>query len=204
MDKISEGAESSIYSVNFMGLDGILKRRMSKPYRIREIDESIRTRRTRKEARIMGIVSSLGINSPTVLLADRYDILMSRIRGSSMNRILESNTGKIPRSVFSEIGRGIAVLHNNNITHGDYTPANIMIDKKQNAHIIDFGLSDISLSAEDKAMDILLMKRSIDEAHFGVFIKSYKAACKESASILKRLEDIEKRGRYNTRTLLTV
>lgn len=202
MEKISEGAESSIYSLDFLGLDSVLKRRTSKAYRIGELDRSLREKRTRKEARIMGIVSSLGIDSPVVLLVDRYDIVMSRIKGRNLNVILGKKGKMDLNRVFDNIGKSIAILHNNNITHGDYTPANIIIDHRQNAYLIDFGLSDMSLSIEDKALDILLMKRAINGKYFNAFIKSYRTDCKDSSQILKRLEEIEKRGRYNTRTLL--
>jgi len=197
MKRISEGAEARIYSVDIFGIDGILKLRANKNYRIKEIDEDLRVQRTRREARIMDIVRSLGINAPTLLLVDKYGIFMTRVNGRNLNTAGKSNAG-----VFSVLGTYAAMLHNSNIIHGDFTPANVMIDRGGNTHLIDFGLSDITNSVEEKALDILLMKRSITGNEFKRFLKTYSKRCSESKSILKSLAEIEKRGRYNSRTLM--
>ncbi len=199
---ISEGAEAKVYSVEFIGRESILKRRIKKSYRIKEIDEELRTNRTRNEARILGLVSGIGINSPVLFFVDRGDIIMERINGISLNEIIRHREGT--SSVFSTLGIYAAVLHNNNIAHGDYTPANVIVSKGRKPYLIDFGLSEITNSIEEKALDILLMKRSISTESFNIFLKRYKRSCINGKAILKRLSVIEKRGRYNTRTLLTV
>jgi Kae1-associated kinase Bud32 len=202
MKIVSEGAEARIYSVRCMGIESVLKRRIRKNYRINEIDTRLRITRTRNEARIMGLASSLGINAPILLLVDQYDIVMSKVNGDRLCDMLNrknSDMGKI----FAILGRYAAILHNNNIAHGDYTPANVIVGKTAEAHIIDFGLAEITTSVEEKALDLLLMKRSISSSHFGKFVESYRRYCKESVIVLKRLALIEKRGRYNTRTLIT-
>ncbi len=204
LKKISEGAEAHIYSGNFFGFDGILKRRVEKRYRLKGIDENLRIQRTKNEARILGLVYSLGINSPGLLLVDKYDIYMHRIYGDRLNDILDSDIkAKKIEKVFRALGRHAAILHNNSIAHGDYTPANAILGKNGDVYIIDFGLSEITASLEEKALDILLMKRSVDKRNFDVFVEAYKKECKESKMVLKRLGGIEKRGRYNLRTLIT-
>lgn len=200
MLKVSEGAEAQIYSLAFLGQDGILKRRAEKGYRIREIDEGIRAQRTKSEARIMGLVSALGINSPIVLLVDRYDIIMSRVSGRPLSSVLGEKT--VPRGVFSVLGGYAAMLHNNDVTHGDFTPANVLVGKGGAVCLIDFGLSEITNSVEQKAIDILLMKRSLNARDFSAFVNSYRKRCKGHAAILKRLGQIERRGRYKTRTIM--
>ena len=98
MKMISEGAEAQIHSIRFMGMEGVLKRRIKKKYRIDEMDRELRAMRTKKEARIMGFVSTLQINAPMLLLVDRYDIIMSRIEGKQLSEILNSgdvNLGRI-------------------------------------------------------------------------------------------------------------
>lgn len=203
MKKLSEGAEAHIYSINFLGFDGILKRRIKKSYRIRDIDDNLRLERTKSEARIMGFVSSFGINSPNVLLVSKYDIIMNRIYGKNLNDILNSNSKRDNlQKIFAILGHYAALLHNNNIIHGDYTPANVIIDANGAAYLIDFGLSDTTNSIEDKALDLLLMKRSVEKDDFRKFIDIYSKNSRDSKSIIKRLGEIEKRGRYNTRTLL--
>ena len=200
MKKISEGAESYIYSGKFLGIEGILKRRIVKKYRLKEIDEGLRSQRTRSEARILCLASELGISSPRVFLVDKYDIYMTRIDGIMLSDLLDSGEKRKMNGLFETIGSYCALLHNSNIAHGDYTPANIMV-KGNAAYVIDFGLSEITNSIEQKALDLLLMKRSITAKQNALFISSYKKACKEDKHILQRLNEIEKRGRYNTRTL---
>jgi Kae1-associated kinase Bud32 len=204
MRMISEGAEAHIYSLEFLGFDCVLKRRIKKYYRINEIDDDLRLKRTRSEARIMGQISGLGINSPRVLLVGKYEIIMKKVEGIGLGKLIYSNRRSAHlNSIFSTLGNYIAILHNNNITHGDYTPANIIVSKNDETYIIDFGLSEMTNSIEEKALDLLLMKRSVDGKFFRAFIGSYSKTCKESAEVLLRLGQIEKRGRYNTRTILT-
>lgn len=198
MRKISEGAESSIYAARLLGLDCILKRRIEKSYRLKEIDEGLRVRRTRNEARIMGFVSSLGISAPLLLMVGRYDIYMSRLDGKNLNCV----NLKDGRAIFSTIGSYAALLHDNDITHGDFTTANVMVNGNC-ISIIDFGLSEITNSMESKALDLLLMKRSASTTQFGILLESYMRKCKDSGAIVSRMKEIEKRGRYNTRTMLT-
>lgn len=202
--KIAEGAESDIYSCSLMGFDAILKRRIEKKYRLKTIDENLRNQRTKNEARILGLVSSLGINSPGLVLVDKYDIYMHRIYGTGLNDIINSKSTKIKvgEKIFRELGSYARILHQNNIAHGDYTPANIIVDKNSAVYIIDFGLSEITNSIEEKALDLLLMKRSIDRNSFKTFLTAYRKENPQSKIVINRLEEIEKRGRYNTRTLM--
>ncbi|MFI5412798.1 MAG: KEOPS complex kinase/ATPase Bud32 [Candidatus Micrarchaeales archaeon] len=202
IQKLSEGAESEIYSLKFLGFDSVLKKRIRKRYRVEELDRNIRVQRTRNEARIIGMMSSLGVNAPSLLLLEKYDIIMTRLYGTNLNNLLDSDSGINFDKIFSSLGKYIAILHNNEIAHGDFTPANVILDKNRNVYLIDFGLSEITNSIEDKALDILLMKRSVDVRHFGSLIKSYKSICRCQKDVLDRLAEIEKRGRYNTRTLL--
>ena len=69
-------------------------------------------------------------------------------------------------------------------------------------HFIDFGLGFISRKYEDRAIDIHLFKQALEAKHFKnweilfkEFEKSYKKS-KDSKIIFKRLNAVEKRGRY--------
>ena len=98
-------------------------------------------------------------------------------------------------------GEILARMHGIDIVHGDFTPANIMVDAGE-VHVIDFGLSEFSKDAEEKALDILLMKRSITPEMYKEFREGYAKVSKDSKAILNRLAKIESRGRYQTRTLM--
>jgi Kae1-associated kinase Bud32 len=198
--RISEGAEAVIYSTVFMGFDAVVKERIRKRYRIKEMDDRIRTARTKREARILSFASDVGVRVPSVLLVDRYGICMSRIIGSNLNTLMKE--GENLEGLFYRLGRYAGLLHDAGIVHGDYTPANVLIDKEHEPWIIDFGLSDTTSSFEEEALDLLLMKRSVSTKQFAEFVKGYKTQRKNSAEVLRRLAAIEKRGRYQTRTLL--
>ncbi len=204
MQLISEGAEAKIYSTNFLGAEAIVKDRIKKNYRISAIDEQIREQRTRREAKILYLSSMNGLMVPKVLLLSSTTIFMEMVHGKVLHSMIDnSTTTKRYISIMNEAGRNLGVLHNLNIAHGDYTPANLMLDKNGNVWIIDFGLSEITLSIEEKALDLLLMKRSISKVFFASFMRGYSSASKQQKEITKRLSDIEKRGRYQTRTLMT-
>jgi len=199
--RISEGAEARIYSCNFLGFDSVIKRRIKKRYRLATIDEDIRVHRTKNEARILALVSSLGISSPGLLMVGKYDIYMHMINGTRLSEMLGSKTNL--NRVFAQLGRYAAMLHNNNIVHGDYTPANVMVGKNGDVCLIDFGLSEMTNSMEERALDLLLMKRSVAGELFEGFLQGYRKECRDGGRVIERLGGIEKRGRYNTRSLIT-
>ncbi|MFH8120302.1 MAG: serine/threonine protein kinase, partial [Candidatus Aenigmatarchaeota archaeon] len=60
---------------------------------------------------------------------------------------------------------------------------------------IDFGLSSFSEDIEDKAVDFLLMKKSIKKDEFEEFFKGYKSYGLWE-KVIERAKEIERRGRY--------
>jgi len=131
---------------------------------------------------------------------------MDKLNGRMLNSILESGkSGKKIKSVVAKAGIQLGKLHVLDIVHGDYTPANIMVDPNGKVSVIDFGLGEVTNSIEGKALDVLLMKRSIDKKLYSIFQKEYvhTEKYKYGRSVLSRLAEIEKRGRYQTRTLIS-
>ena len=98
--------------------------------------------------------------------------------------------------------RGLGALHSSGIIHGDFTTANILI-KSDGISVIDFGLSYYSSSAEDMAFDVLLFKRSVSEEDFHAFERAYESGFAKAREVLKKLAEIEMRGRYQNRSLET-
>ncbi len=195
MKMFSEGAEAKIYEDELLGQSVLVKVREEKKYRVKKLDDEIRTLRTKSEARVLYRASKLGVRVPKVVAVGRFSIYMERLGGKLM-RDSEHHPG-----IFTILGTMLGMLHEGNIVHGDFTPANVMLDGGRVA-IIDFGLGTMSSSIEDKAFDLLLMKRSVDAKMYSLLEESYSARCKEAKSIIGRLADIEKRGRYQTRTLM--
>jgi TP53 regulating kinase and related kinases len=201
MKIISEGAEAKIYSTNILGIPAIVKDRVRKSYREKQLDARIRKQRTRTEAKILAIASEKGIRVPKVIMLGSNQITMEGLKGTMLNALPEKAK---TTAIISECARQLSALHALGIVHGDYTPANILVDGSWRAWVIDFGLGEITNSVEEKALDVLLMKRAIRRNLYAAFEKEYLRASKGSGrAIIAQLSEIEKRGRYQTRTLLS-
>ncbi|MBD3204669.1 Kae1-associated serine/threonine protein kinase [Candidatus Woesearchaeota archaeon] len=194
MEKIAQGAEAKI----FIKEDRIIKHRFEKKYRIPEIGEPLRKFRTRREAKVIGKLPP-EVKGPKLIEMDDTDmkIEMSYIDGPKVRDILEENI-----DLAEEIGRKTAVLHNNNIIHGDLTTSNMIYFEKE-IYFIDFGLSFFSHKIEDMAVDIHLLRQALESKHhtiykkaYELFLKGYKEKSKDYDNIIKRLKKVEKRGRY--------
>ena len=196
MEMIGKGAEAYVYT----NRDVVLKVRPKKYYRIDEIDVKIRRERTRREAKILSVLNNSNISAP--LLIDYSDkemyIEMSYIDGKKLRDVLtERNIKAYAQAVATLVGK----LHNLNIVHQDLTTSNFIV-RNGELFIIDFGLSFFSNKAEDRAVDIHLLKRAIESKHsvlFNDFIESFFEAYsrfKFSKEVIERIKKVELRGRY--------
>ena len=194
---LMQGAEAVILQEgNF-----IIKDRIPKSYRIKELDDKIRKHRTKEEKKLLERASKL-ISSPNPLpLENFYQIKMPFIKGKKLSEELDNFSLEKQKKIIKTVGENIAKIHNADIIHGDLTTSNmILVDKE--IFLIDFGLGFISIKKEDKAVDLHLLKQALESRHFknweilfNAFLEGYKK-CKESKEILERLKAIEKRGRY--------
>ncbi len=200
MEKMTEGAEADIFKLKFMGLDAILKYRRAKPYMEKSLYENIRISRTKNEAKLMMLAVYSGASAPKLLFATKYAVCMEAIKGIRLDEMLAMkhvNRVKVMRGMGAEL----AMLHSSMIAHGDYTPANIIVDETMKVHVIDFGLSEYTFSLEDKAIDLLLMKRSLSKKDYSMSIESYARHLESATKTLEKLEEIEQRGRYQDRSM---
>jgi TP53 regulating kinase and related kinases len=122
--------------------------------------------------------------------------------------IMEFVDGRVAKDVITsrlceEIGKYTALLHTNDIIHGDLTTSNFIVSKK--LVVLDFGLSYYSQRREDRAVDIRLIKEIFSSAHvsyykevYEAFLRGYSEVCGEyeTQKILKNVSEIERRGRY--------
>jgi Kae1-associated kinase Bud32 len=194
MRMLSEGAESKVFETSIFGRSAVVKVRQPKAYRIRELDEALRRTRTRKEAKAMHKANIAGVRTPEIFAIGKFSIYMEKVPGKLLK---DANDEGID---YGAIGMMLARMHNADVTHGDFTPANIVVGE-EGICIIDFGLSDVSNSIEDKAIDLLLMKRSISGENYHIMESAYRKESKNPEQIVLRLAEIEKRGRYQIRTL---
>jgi Kae1-associated kinase Bud32 len=74
---------------------------------------------------------------------------------------------------------------------------------------IDFGLGDYSDEVEARGVDLLLMSRAFKSTHFSLYSKAFEAVVEGYRSVageddtqlaLKKMREIEKRGRYSERS----
>jgi len=196
---IFQGAEAKI----ILNGDLVIKDRIKKNYRIKEIDEKIRKQRTKAEKKLLEKASKI-INAPDPFPLEEFNkIKMPFIKGNKLSEQLNSFPLKKQKELCKKIGETIAKLHENGIIHGDLTTSN-MILKEDKIYLIDFGLGYISIKIEDKAVDLHLLKQALEAKHFenwevlfNEVLKGYQNY-KESAKVLERVKAIEKRGRYRS------
>src|SRR3989338_2712191 len=195
MKLIAQGAESKI----FLERNRIIKDRFRKTYRIKEIDDRLRKARTKREAKILDKLQKINFPVPGLIKNNEKDTLeIQYIKGKLLKNILnKQNCIKLSK----EIGEKVAILHNNNIIHHDLTTSNMIFNKQ--IYFIDFGLSFFSTKIEDRAVDLHLLKEALESKHSKIWEKCYEAAleayekkAKNGRQVIKRLEVVEKRGRY--------
>ncbi|MDD5650328.1 MAG: KEOPS complex kinase/ATPase Bud32, partial [Candidatus Nanoarchaeia archaeon] len=198
MTIIAQGAEAVLIKEG----NNLIKERIKKDYRIKEIDDKIRKLRTRSESKLIERASKI-INVPKIIDSNdkTMKITMEFIDGIKLVNHLDNINDKEREIILKQIGEGVSLLHNNNIIHGDLTTSN-MILKDNKVYFIDFGLGFISDKSEDKAVDIHLFKQALDSKHythseksFENFLKGYKEKSKNFKEINTRFEKVESRGR---------
>lgn len=180
------GAEAVVKAVRIIGMKAVRKSRVPKSYRVPALDKKLRAERTRAEARLLNRAKMAGVSCPVVLQVEEFDLVMGFIEGARPDMSADES---------EEAGRTLAALHEDDIIHGDFTPANLIVNSK-GMHVIDFGLGFVSNDIEDKAVDVFTMLRSLDsEAKKNAFIAGYGKYDK-ARSVLGRVKEVEKRVRY--------
>jgi Kae1-associated kinase Bud32 len=203
MKLIAQGAEAKLFR------DGnqLIKDRVSKGYRIEFLDKKLRKRRSKKEAKILAKLGELGL-SPKLIEHEDHKITMEYIDGVTLRDYINQKNYK---DLMKELAEKIAIIHNNGIIHGDLTTSNFVLKGKRNIKknrifFIDFGLTFESSQIEHKAVDLHLLRQALESKHYElwedaykIFLSVYEKKCKEGKEIIKRLENVEKRGRYKNK-----
>lgn len=195
---IKKGAEADIYMIEWYNRKAISKIRTPKQYRHAELDLAVRKQRTVHEASLMSAAKLAGVATPFMYFVDpaRTEIVMEFVEGPSAKDALTT-------SLCNEMGRYSAILHANNIIHGDPTTSNFILSEK-GLVLLDFGLAYYSERTEDMAVDIRLTKEVFTSAHialegaFESFAAGYASVAgeKRTAKLLENVREIEQRGRY--------
>ncbi|NCN65776.1 MAG: Kae1-associated serine/threonine protein kinase [Candidatus Altiarchaeum hamiconexum] len=221
MELIAKGAESNLYK------DGeiLIKERLKKDYRITEIDEKLRKKRTLGESKILQKLKG-ELNVPEVIRVDdkNFKIFMKFMGGSLMKDLVKKDKEQTKRElkdIAVQLGKQIAKMHRLNVIHNDLTTSNIIISslrsdiskagfeitngEEKKVYLIDFGLSYVSQRTEDKATDLVVLEHSLNATGIGFLagdvIEGYKniyEECndKKADEIFKRMKEVKKRVRY--------
>lgn len=204
---IARGAEAILYREKFEGQEALVKERIKKSYRLPQMDLELRSQRTRREVRLLSEARRCGVLTPKVFSVDEKGckIIMEFIKGKRLKELFNDDSEKDAADMAKRTGEQIALLHSGGIVHGDLTTGN-MILKEGKIYFIDFGLGEFSQRIEDFATDLSVLKEAIKSTHFrrldllwSNIVKGYKSANPNSELIMKRIEAIEKRGRYSKR-----
>lgn len=182
MKSLFTGSESRV----FLDENRIIKYRVPKKYRLVEIDEQIRAKRTQKEIKIIRKLKEGVVNVPEVIEMDeksvekivnyfkkesnsefyesesvfkdtrQASVVMSHIEGKSLHEMFRD--GNCTVEMLKKFGKMIFRVHSLGIIHGDVTPSNIMV-KDRELFLIDFGLSFYSVRWEDRAVDVWMLEK---------------------------------------------
>lgn len=173
--------------------DVVVKKRRPKRYRIKELDDELRFRRTRNEAKIISNARKAGVPTPIILDVDNDTIVMERIHGKPVKEIM---SGEISR----KIGMYTAKLHKAGIIHGDITPMNLILSGNR-IYFVDFGLAFYDSRIEPMGVDVHVYFESLKASfeNWGkfrdAFIEGYLTAG-GNPDVVERAKEIEERGRY--------
>ena len=173
--------------------DVVIKKRKPKRYRVKELDEMLRFRRTRTEAKIISQARKLGVPTPIVLDVYGDTIVMERIKGRAVKDCMSEGISR-------EVGRMVAKLHSGGIIHGDITPMNL-IQCGGRVFFVDFGLAFFDNKIEPMGVDVHVyfesLKASFEnwETFKEAFIEGYLEEG-GNPEVIERAKEIEERGRY--------
>ena len=193
MKILFQGAEAKVYLKD----NKLVKERFSKKYRHPHLDLMKRKYPTRKEFKILLKLQEI-VNVPKVYEMNDKEmkITMEYIKGDVLMDVVD----KTDKNIFITLGKEIAKIHNNNITHGDLTTANLIL-KDNKLYFIDFGLANFSEKIEDKAVDLRVLRQALESKHythpelFNLVLKGYSND-KTKPVVERLMKVVETRGRY--------
>ena len=206
---LEKGAEANIYPSKWLNHDVLIKERIPKSYRIPEIDLRLRKERTKKESKLLGEAKRCGVKTPLIydLNKQQNTLVLEKTPGKPIKDIFEDADIEKIKNISRKIGENIAKLHNCGIIHGDLTTSNLILEDDKIV-FIDFGLGKNSDLVEDKGVDLLVFKKAISGIHYKIseecfneILKGYENA-NDYQEIIKKVEEIEGRGRYTVNNTL--
>jgi TP53 regulating kinase-like protein len=190
MEIIASGAEAVI------ALSGntIIKTRVNKRYRLKEIDDTLRRERTRTEARLISEARRCGVPTPIIRDVSDFEIKMEYIDGYPLKNVITPALSELAGEL---VGR----LHSCGLVHGDLTTSNIIL-RDGKLFLIDFGLAFIDKNLEARGVDVHVLFQTFESTHedheelIESFKKGYSRTFSSADEVIERVKEIESRGRY--------
>jgi TP53 regulating kinase-like protein len=204
---IKKGAEANLYLADWHGRKVVLKKRLPKKYRQSTLDRQIRAYRTIHEPQLMHEAKKAGVPTPIIFLIDRKNatIIMEYIEGKQIKQLLSEVPEKERQQLCFRIGKLVGKLHRFGVIHGDLTTSNMILSSDGRIFLVDFGLGDKTEELEARGVDLHLMKRALQSTHFRFATECFESVIngydegvgvETSKSVLDKIREIEKRGRY--------
>lgn len=204
LELLHEGAEATVTAGKWMGKPAVLKMRRPRSYRHPDLDRRLTRSRLSVEVRVLGRLQQSGFSSPSLYDCDIEEswILISRIDGRPLYEAISDGSAGI--DVMENIGALIRRLHEEDISHGDLTTHNILIDEMGNLSLIDFGLARVSPELEHMGLDLQVLNECLTASHselggaVDAMLGGYiDAGNNEAANVVSRFETIRGRVRYH-------
>jgi len=199
-----QGAEAKICISKYLNKDVIKKRRITKSYRIKDIDRKLISSRTKQETKLISEARLQGVSVPIIYDVNLDDgiITMEYVKGKRVKDILNDLSENKRKKLCYKIGKNVAKLHNADIIHGDITTSNMILSNRI-VHFIDFGLGEKNSEIESKGVDLHVLMEAIESTHskysncFDYVLDGYKKELKNDANlVINKINEIVKRGRY--------
>ncbi|HLD57639.1 MAG TPA: KEOPS complex kinase/ATPase Bud32 [archaeon] len=211
MKILNRGAEAILYLEEKGGRKVLVKERIQKNYRVKQLDSKLRKDRTGWEVGLLDKAKRNGLPVPRVLDSTDYKIEMEFLDGEKLKDVLNKKSKKEAAEIARQIGSTVANLHSVGIVHGDLTTSNMILGSKEEGrvrgtvgslYLIDFGLGKNSAKVEDQATDLYLLYEAIKSTHFEILdlvwkniLEGYEGHPKYK-EVMKRFGEIAKRRRY--------
>jgi TP53 regulating kinase-like protein len=204
---IKKGAEASLYLDEWHNQKAIFKKRLSKRYRLPELDSEIQAYRTRHEPQIIHRAKEAGVPTPIIFMVDIAEatIIMEFVEGKQVKQVLNDLPQEERMSLCRYIGKLIGRLHSNDIIHGDLTTSNMILTPQGKVVFLDFGLAEQTKELEARGVDLHLMKRALNSTHYKYAAECFRTIMdgyeeimgrKAAREVSGKIVEIERRGRY--------
>lgn len=194
-EMLDNGAEAIVYLEE--GPEGkkvLVKERVPKVYRHKEIDERIRTERNRTEARLMSEARRHGVSTPIIYDVEDFKLKMQYIDGVPIKYLVTPELSE-------KVGELVGKLHSGGMIHGDLTTSNLLLAGER-LYLLDFGLAYYDKGLEARGVDVHVLFQTFESTHrnhealIEAFKKGYQRTFIDSEDVLKRVDEIKKRARY--------